>query len=879
MASKHGKQYRKKIREGFTQAFPNASLQEINQNDQTFVELSDHVNRKVADLARGQEVINQQTNDFLTVASRDQKYLNSNVRTTDGTYGYVTGEGIFKPYNSEADAKQTMGRNGCPSQLIQLDTGPNTYTEDGKNVAGPVPFAVGSPMVNKQQCGPAGENVYVGSVAGGSGETKYLGCKRGGSGLIATGLSMPLDAPRCPAGTFQCKSNKQGYCYDPRRNQMVSTFRVPQYDPVKAPMMGEDGVTPLWFRQGGFDGACGAKPDVPPCPRGTAGCPTGSYGTCWDPTRNMMVTTRNPNPTQLGTGNLSGSAPTHMWLVQGRSFDYARKDTSSKFVSPTGTPPNSAPLQSWYPDGQFTNPNSSPGNKIYLQFKAAAEASMPYLENGQSTQITVVSGPNVISWAMQPWTGNKVSGSVNINGRSFFGDVKLSNVSSPNGSMVPRLFIQRDGNTLFLRSPAPSWWRNNYTYYFNQSPAEIFGSTSGGGFNSNGAIFTVTKNSPSSATGLLRYGDSTMTVQYTFGQNIPKYVPGFLSQDGRTYLWKVSDGYNTSCGPRPDVPPVQKAQELLNQCQAVAVGGGFKVYGIMGDSCYVGKSADQLSSSNNCTNLGGANVGQGSDFAAYEASGASNEGLFKYGFVTADQTLKEYPKNMLGATGEYTSVGKKTIMNAKNQQTTPNVGGSEQCKSICIGKFGDNCEAFRYNTGSRQCDSFGAESLSGGFMIPSQLDGELRIQKLGFKNDVSCPKTFKTIDSSVWAGMPKDGWMSPTTKCDLGKVTMEAVIKKQQDLAELDKSISQMEQIVTSEVNSEIALRPQLKHDSEVLKKELQEYKQLSEGLTSISASLLANETSNSDSILSGLKVEGKLTDYLVMGGAVLFAGASLLKK
>jgi hypothetical protein len=322
-----------------------------------------------------------------------------------------------------------------------------------------------------------------------------------------------------------------------------------------------------------------------------------------------------------------------------------------------------------------------------------------------------------------------------------------------------------------------------------------------------------------------------------------------------------------------------KAQELLNQCQAVAVGGGFKVYGIMGDSCYVGNSVDQLSSSNNCTDMEGVNVGQGNDFAAYEAVGANNEGLFKYGFVTADQTLKEYPKNMLGPTGEYTSVGKKTIMNAKNKETTPDVGGFDQCKSICVGKFGDNCEAYRYNTGSKQCESFGSDSLSGGFMIPSQLDGELRIQKLGFKNDVSCPKTFKTIDSSVWSGMPKDGWMAPTTKCDLGQVTMEAVIQKQRDLAELDQSINQMSQIVTSEVDSEIKLRPKLKQDTEVLKNEISEYRRLSEGLTNISESLLENQRSNNNSLFPTMSVEGKLTDYLVMGGAVLFAGAALLKK
>jgi hypothetical protein len=887
MASKQGEKFRSKCREGFTQAFPNASLDEIKKNDQKFLEISDDVNRKMANLARSQQTVQKETKDFLTVASRDSKYLNNNVYTTDGTYGYVTGEGIFKPYNSKDDALASMGKNGCPSSVLGLDTGANLYTDDGEYLAGPVPMKVGTPMVKGQQCGMAGENVYVGRSNKGVGESKFLGCKRGDSSLVATGVKADLKTPQCPAGTFQCGKTR-GYCYDPRRNAMVSTYRVPQYDaPVGAssgnvPFLADDGVTYLWFRQGGFDSKCGTKPDVPPCPAGTSACTFwNTYGYCWDPAHNAMVSTRDPNVKTVGR-----SVPYIMHLVKGNFFNYDRK-TRFKYVSDQYKDRNSVPinmLQRWQPDKQFISQSNNPQNKVYLQFKAAAESTMPYLKDGRSTNMDVISAPNTISFTMQG-SGAKVAGYVYINGRKYFGNLLLKNVIASNGAVVPFLKIEARGNTLFVVAPKMGWWGGSYSYGFNESPSKIFGDkTDDNAFTSNGALFTVTKLSDKSARGVLKYGSKTLEATYNFDTAYPAYQHGFLAQDGTTRLWKKSNGYDSSCGAQPDVPPARAASELLEKCESIAMGAGYPIFGIQDNECFIGKSADTLRKADGCKALQGTNVGENGNIAAYEATGANRDGLFQYGFVTADQTLKQYPPDMMKPNGKYNQLGQMEILKAPTSEIVSNVGGEAQCKTACIGKFADNCEAFKYNGATKQCTAYGKDALTEGIMIPSTQQGSLMVQQKSFANDESCPKTFRNIDSETWNKMPKAGWMNENTKCDLGFVTNDAVMDRQTKLTELGTALDKMEKTVTAEVNSEKKLRPRLKTDNKELKKDVAEYKRLYEGLTSIKQSLkesqsVAGGASEFEAEHSGPHLEGSLTDYLIMGGAALLAGASLLRK
>jgi len=75
-------------------------------------------------------------------------YANKNVKSADGTIGYVTATGVSKVYGSMDDYNATAGKNNCPSDFVQLT--PN-WSDLG--------FPVGSLMKPGQSCGK--ENTYV----------------------------------------------------------------------------------------------------------------------------------------------------------------------------------------------------------------------------------------------------------------------------------------------------------------------------------------------------------------------------------------------------------------------------------------------------------------------------------------------------------------------------------------------------------------------------------------------------------------------------------------------------------------------------------------------------------------------------------------------
>lgn len=822
--------------EGFTNAFPNAALDEINKRDNQYTQVTDDVSRKLSNLARAQMVVNTETNNYLQAATRNTKYLNQIVQLGDGTIGYVTNQGVFKRFNSKADVDATLGKNGCPAGINGIKTdSTSTYSADGNYVNADVPLFVGTPMVRGQQCGYAGQNIFVGKKDSGTGKTDYLGCKRQNDSLIPTGFKMNVETPACPVGTFQCPGGKRGYCYDPRRDQMVSTYMNPTYDsPIgssasNAPFLADDGVTNLWFRQGGFDSSCGTKPTMPPCPLGTAPCATGSQpGYCWDPSRKMMVTTVNPNGPSFGNHEM----PNFMYLKKGGAFDYNESYNPDVTISELYRVPW-VDLQGWIPDSQFTDQNAFAGNKIYLQFKAAAAKMMPHLEVGESGKLKVITAGNVISWNTQGRFNNAVAGYVFVNGVGVFGkNIQLSNVRDQMGNLVPSLNITFRVDTLYVQAPKPGS-NTSYAYYFKQSPDRIIGHEGGRGFSSEGAVFTVTKTSNNTANATLTYGGNNMSVSYTFTNSFPKMQPGFRSQDGRTQLWKKMDGYDAGCGSEPAVPPVIQGDEFINKCKDIANAGGFGVYGIMDGECYIGESADSLQPGSGCSSVGSGMIGTNGNIAAYKLEGVKNTGMFKYGYVTADETLKEYPADLQRVTGRFTGIGRKQIARTPRNKTFTGVSDDAKCKAQCISTFGDNCEAYNYDVQSGSCVVYGADSIKSGVIIPVG-ESELMVRQKELNNDVTCPKQFATVTSSVWENLPKDSMMTPQQQCNLGRRTQQSIVQQQSAANALNDSINAMQRFVEKDVSSAKELQPKRGQGIDVLRNTLQEYKRLYEGFTNI---------------------------------------------
>ena len=821
-----------KLVEGFTTAFPNASLDEIKKRDDQYTKVTDDVNRNLSNLARAQMVVNTETNNYLQGATRNTKYLNQIVQIGDGTIGYVTNQGVFKKFNSKADVDATLGNNGCPAGITGIKTAAgSTYSKDGNYVNADVPLFVGTPMVRGQQCGYAGQNIFVGKKEGGKGNGNLIGCKKGNSSLIPTGFKMNMEAPPCPAGTFQCQGSARGYCYDPRRDQMASTYMVPQYDAPEGsssgntPYLADDGVTKLWFRTGGFDSACGAKPTMPPCPTGTAPCASGNKpGYCWDPSRKMMVTTVNPN----GPAMANDEKPNYMYLVKGNAFNYSESyDEYVRVSKMTNVPWND--MTGWMPDKQFTDQNYAASNKIFLQFKAAAAKMMPHLKVGETGKLTVLTLGNTISWKSQGNYNNAVAGYVFVNGVKVFGkNIQLSNVRDEAGNLIPSLFIEWSTDTMYVRTPNPVN-KIDYKYYFTQSPSGIITQSGNKGYSSEGSIFSIKKTSNDTAEATLSYGGNKMSVSYKFNNSHPKMKPGLRSQDGRTKLWKKMDGYDSSCGSEPSVPPIVEGSEFLSKCKDIANAGGFGVYGIMDGECYIGESADTLQPGSGCKSLGGDMVGENGNIAAYKLVGNKNSGMFKYGYVTADETLKEYPGNLQRVTSRFTGIGRKQIARTPRNKTFTGVADESKCKAQCISTFGDSCEAYNYHSNSGSCVAYGADSIKKGVIIPVG-ESELMVRQKELNNDVTCPKSFNTVSSSVWENLPKDNTMTPQTQCNLGRRTQQSIVSKQNAAAQLTNSVNAMQSVVEKEVASASKLQPSWASGMSTLRNTLNEYKKIYEG-------------------------------------------------
>lgn len=829
-SSNQGLQY-KKIIEGFTSRFRNDSTEETEKRNHQFDVTTNDINRQISELARAQQVVNTETSHFLKV-TRDNKYLNKNVRLNDGTIGYITKQGVFKPYNSKGDADETMGKNGCPTEVLPLDTGHSIMSKNGKYLNGDMPFYVGSPMVRGQQCGYAGQNIYVNSSVEGSGNTKYLGCKKGkdNENLIPTGLKVNTEVPRCPVGTFQCPVDGN-LCYDPKRDCMSSTYMFPKYDapPGKSisgkqdPYLADDGVTYLWRRINGWHSPCGSKPTFPPCPTGTAPCHT-RPGYCYDPRHKAMFTTANPNG---GSGDVTAK-PLFMSLVIGNKFNYNEKHNPYTSTSPQSFPSNS--FQAWKPDIQFTDPKKFPDNKIYYQFKNAAASLMPHLNIGESSTLKVDSRGNVIEWRMQGTNTTALSAYAYINGGWIFNkDIRLSNLRDDNNNLLPNLFIKFSYDTLYQQTPRPNG-NIQYRYYFKTPVEPVFSGSKNGGisYSVEGAEFIVKKTSDNTADAILKYGPNTMNVSYKFDSNLPKYRAHILAQDGSTKLWKVKDGYDNACGSEPQVPPLIQGDEVMKQCKNIANVGGFGVYGIMDGECFVGNSIDKLSDGTNCGSFGsGLMRGNNGDFAAYELEGVKNSGLYRYGFVTADETLREYPNELQRATNEFYSIGKKQIARTPRVKSFNGMGGgSTKCQSKCISEFGNDCEAYNYESSSGTCTVYGGNSISEGVILPIG-DSELMLRKKELNNNSSCPKDFINVKSSVWSELPKIGMMNSTQTCNMAEITKTGQLQQQQENNTLNQLMNNMNKFVVADVNSNKQLQPKYSNDMNILQSNLQQYNNL----------------------------------------------------
>jgi hypothetical protein len=107
---------------------------------------------------------NKQTQDYYDrIDPNKNPYLNQNICLSNGSCGYVTNQGVFKPYPKDNDVtyNNTAGKNGCPSTAYKNINGEGDINAIGSMTTSTPSLLIGTPMVSGQSCGYEGNNIYV----------------------------------------------------------------------------------------------------------------------------------------------------------------------------------------------------------------------------------------------------------------------------------------------------------------------------------------------------------------------------------------------------------------------------------------------------------------------------------------------------------------------------------------------------------------------------------------------------------------------------------------------------------------------------------------------------------------------------------------------
>lgn len=145
-------------------AVDNKNSSEINQ----LLKLQKDYQEKLSNYSQTYGLLMSNINQYFEL--RKSPLLNKNIRLSDGKIGYVTSEGLFKPYPNMEIFNATAGKRNCPTEFIQVEA----TIVDGKVTTTP-PFIVGDPMESEQSCGYEGKNVFA-SGTGTPGTHVYKGC-------------------------------------------------------------------------------------------------------------------------------------------------------------------------------------------------------------------------------------------------------------------------------------------------------------------------------------------------------------------------------------------------------------------------------------------------------------------------------------------------------------------------------------------------------------------------------------------------------------------------------------------------------------------------------------------------------------------------------
>jgi len=172
----------RKSREGFVSLEQNKMVTNENTTSNTntndineITNLQSRYNELMQQYSDIQQKIGNSSLATIDRVSSNNQYLGKNLQFTDGTIVYVTYEGIAKPYTSEEILNGTIGKNGCPKEIVKLTIPWSSEYVQGAKIPTNPNLIAGSNMVMGQSCGNEGKNVYASNMINNP-TSKYIGC-------------------------------------------------------------------------------------------------------------------------------------------------------------------------------------------------------------------------------------------------------------------------------------------------------------------------------------------------------------------------------------------------------------------------------------------------------------------------------------------------------------------------------------------------------------------------------------------------------------------------------------------------------------------------------------------------------------------------------
>lgn len=152
------------------------SINSANKNDlDELRELQTKYNKLIKEYTDIQKKISNASLAAINRLSSNNPYLGKNLQFTNGKIVYVTERGIARPYTSVEAFNGTIGKNGCPKEIIKLNIPWTSEYIQGATIPTNPILIVGSNMVMGQSCGNEGINVFASKLVNNPSST-YVGC-------------------------------------------------------------------------------------------------------------------------------------------------------------------------------------------------------------------------------------------------------------------------------------------------------------------------------------------------------------------------------------------------------------------------------------------------------------------------------------------------------------------------------------------------------------------------------------------------------------------------------------------------------------------------------------------------------------------------------